>query len=140
MIAYFHTSALMPLLIEEPTSATAAQLWDGAGRVTSIRLLYPEARAALAQAHRMGRLSSRQLRSAVGGLESLDRQLDHIELTATLAARAGQLGEDCELRGYDAVHLAAVELIADKDLVVVAGDQDLRSAAHALGLATANLD
>jgi predicted nucleic acid-binding protein len=140
MIAYFDTSALIPLLIEEPTSATAAQLWDGAGRVASVRLLYPEARAALAQAHRMGRLGSRQLRSAVSGLESLDRQLDHIELTAPLAGRAGQLAEEYELRGYDAVHLAAVELIADEDLVVVAGDQDLKSAAHALGLATANLD
>jgi len=38
------------------------------------------------------------------------------------------------------LHLAAAELIADEDLVVVAGDQDLRSAAQALGLATANLD
>jgi predicted nucleic acid-binding protein len=140
MIAYFDTSALIPLLIEEPASAAAAQLWDGAGRVVSVRLLCPEARAALAQAHRMGRLSSRQLRSAVSGMESLDRQLDHIELTEPLAARAGQLAEDYELRGYDALHLAAAELIADEDLVVVAGDQDLRSAAQALGLATANLD
>ena len=140
MIAYFDTSALIPLVIEEPTSESAARLWDGAGRVASVRLVYPEARAALAQAHRMGRLGSRQLRAAVSGLDSLDRQLDHVELTAPLAARAGQLAEEYELRGYDAVHLAAVELIADEDLVVVAGDQDLRSAVHALGLATANLD
>ncbi len=140
MIAYFDTSALIPLLIEEPTSAAASQLWDGAGRVVSVRLLYPEARAALALARRMGRLSSRQLRSAVSGLDSLDRQLDHIELTEPLATRAGKLAEDYELRGYDAVHLAAAELVTDEDLVVVAGDRGLRSAAHALGLATANLD
>ena len=140
MIAYFDTSALIPLVIEEPTSSGAARLWDSATRVATVRLMYPEGRAALAQARRMGRLSPRQLRSAVVELESLDRQLDHVEITAPLAARPGQLAEDHALRGYDAVHLAAVELLADGDLVVVAGAQDLRSAARALGLATANLD
>lgn len=140
MIAYFDTSALIPLVIEESTSSGAARLWDSATRMVSVRLVYPEGRAALAQAQRMGRLSPRQLRSAVAGLESLDRQLDHVEVTAPLAARAGQLAEDHALRGYDAVHLAAVELITDEDLVVVVGDQDLKSAAHALGLATAHLD
>jgi hypothetical protein len=140
VIAYFDTSALIPLVIEEPTSSGAARLWDSATRVVSVRLVYPEGRAALAQALRTGRLSSRQLRSAVVELESLDRQLDHVEVTAPLAARAGQLAEDHALRGYDAVHLAAAELLADGDLVVVARDQDLRSAAHDLGLATANLD
>jgi predicted nucleic acid-binding protein len=140
VIAYFDTSALIPLVIQEPASSGAARLWDGATRVVSVRLVYPEGRAALAQARRMGRLSSRQLRSAVVALESLDGQLDHVEITAPLAARAGQLAEDHALRGYDAVHLAAAELITDGDLVVVAGDQDLKSAAHAMGLATANLD
>jgi len=140
VIAYFDTSALIPLVIEEPTSSETARLWDRASRVVSVRLVYPEGRAALAQAQRMGRLSSRQLRTAVAGLESLDRQLDHVEVSAPLAARAGQLAEDHALRGYDAIHLAAVESINDGDVVVVAGDQDLKSAAHALGLATANLD
>ena len=140
MIAYFDTSALIPLVIEEPTSSGAARLWNSATRVASVRLMYPEGRATLAQALRIGRLSSRQLQSAVVELESLDRQLDHIEFTAPLAARAGQLAEDHALRVHDAVHLAAVEMIADGDLVVVSGDQGLRSAAHALGLATANLD
>lgn len=79
MIAYFDTSALIPLLIEEPTSVVAARFWDDATRLASVRLLYPEARAALALAHRMERLTSSQLRAAVGGLELLDRQVDHVE-------------------------------------------------------------
>jgi len=140
MIAYFDTSALIPLLVEEPTSASVARLWDDATRVASVRLLYPEARAALAQARRVGRLTSRQLSTAVTGLESLDRQLDHIEVTAHLAARAGELAESAALRGYDAVHLAAAESVADTELVVVAGDLALRSAAHTLGLAIATLN
>jgi predicted nucleic acid-binding protein len=140
MIAYFDTSALSPLLVEEPTSASVALLWDSANRVASVRLLYPEARAALAQARRVGRLTPRQLSRAVADLESLDQQLDHIEVTAHLAMRAGALAESSALRGYDAVHLAAAESITDSELVVVAGDLALRSAAHTLGLATATLD
>jgi uncharacterized protein len=58
VIAYFDTSAVMPLLIAEPGSDRAAALWDGADRVVSVRLVYPEARAALAQAERLGRLTS----------------------------------------------------------------------------------
>ena len=57
MIAYFDTSALIPLLIDEPASVRAARLWDEAARVVSVRLAYPEARAGLARAGRMGRLS-----------------------------------------------------------------------------------
>lgn len=140
MIAYFDTSALIPILVEESSSPTATRLWDDAMRVVSVRLLYPEARAALAQAQRMGRLTSRQLRSAVADLESLDRQVDHVEINEVLAARAGALAESVALRGYDAIHLAAAESITDAEMVLVAGDLALRSAAHVIGLATATLN
>lgn len=79
MIAYFDTSALLPLLVEEPTSEATGRLWDDAIRVASVRLLYPEARAALAQAQRMARLSPAQLVTAVAGLAALDDQLDHMK-------------------------------------------------------------
>jgi uncharacterized protein len=63
--------AVVPLLIAESGSARAASLWDGADRVVSVRLLYPETRAARAQAERLGRLTARQLRDAVTELDSL---------------------------------------------------------------------
>jgi hypothetical protein len=139
MIAYFDTSAVIPLLVAEPPTEAVGRLWDSATRVASVRLLYPEARAALAQAQRIGRLTSRQLATAVAELGALDAQFDHVEITAGLASRAGALAEAAALRGYDAVHLAAAESIADGDLVMVAGDTALNAAAGALGLATANL-
>ena len=139
MIAYFDTSALIPLIIDEPMSAPAAELWGMAPRVVSVRLLYPEARAALAQARRLRRITERQLEYALRSLESLDDQIDHIEVTAVLARRAGELAQMAALRGYDAVHLAAAESIADEHLVVVAADNALRSAAHTIGMATATL-
>src|SRR5207244_7507343 len=71
VIAYFDTSAVVPLLVAERGSALVASLWDGADRAVSGRVAYPEARAALAQAHRLGRLTARQLRDAGHALGSL---------------------------------------------------------------------
>lgn len=138
MIAYFDTSALIPLLVEEPGSAIAGQLWDQADRVASVRLVYAEARAALAQAERLGRLTRRQLPRLVEQLDDLYSQLDRVEVDDTLIRRAGQLAQDHALRGSDAVHLAGLERIADSQTVLVAGDDDLVTAATALGVATAS--
>lgn len=139
MIAYFDTSAVVPLLVAEAGSARAATLWDGADRAVSIRLVYPEGRAALAQAHRLGRLTTRQLRTAVRKLDARYGELDLVELDDALARRAGHLAELHGLRGYDAVHLAAADRVGDPDLVVVAGDQALFTAAVAEGMASASV-
>jgi predicted nucleic acid-binding protein len=139
VIGYFDTSAVVPLLIAEPGSARASTLWDGADRVVSIRLLYPETRAALAQAERLGHLTARQLRDAVTELDSLFEGIDLVELDDVLARRAGELAEVRQLRGYDAVHLAAADRLSDPNVVVVAGDGALLAAAAAEGMAVAAL-
>lgn len=139
MIAYFDTSALIPLLVAEPGSRRAAALWEAADRVASVRLIYPEARAALAQAHRLGRLTTRQLRDAVRGLDARCEQIDVIEIDAQLARRAGELAESHRLRGYDAVHLAAADRLRDPELVLVAGNGALLQAAMAEGMAVGTL-
>lgn len=46
MIAYFDTSAVVPLLVQEPATEQCSRLWDEATRVLTVRLTYPEARAA----------------------------------------------------------------------------------------------
>jgi uncharacterized protein len=139
VIAYFDTSAAVPLLIAEPGSARAASLWDSADRVVSVRLIYPETRAALAQAERLGRVTARQLRDAVTQLDSLVEEIDLVEVDDALARRAGELAEVRRLRGYDAVHLAAADRVRDRDLVVIAGDGALLDAATAEGLMVAEL-
>ncbi len=135
MIAYFDTSAIIPLIINEPSSDRCIRVWDESSRVVSVRLLYPEARAALAKAERMGRLSATQRVAAVGELETIITQVDHIEVTEALALRAGELAQAHGLRGYDAVHLAAASAVADSDVVLVTGDSDLAKAANSLGIA-----
>jgi uncharacterized protein len=139
VIAYFDTSAVVPLLIAEPGSARAASLWDGADRVVSVRLIYPETRAALAQAERLGRLTARQLRDAVSGFDSLFEEIDLVEIDDALARRAGELAEVRQLRGYDAVHLAAADRVRDPNVVVIAGDGALLDAAAAQGMTVAEL-
>ncbi len=64
--------------------------------------------------------------------------MDRVELTAAVAQRAGDLADTFALRGYDAVHLAAAETVADADMVMVAGD-GLCDAASGLGLAVARI-
>jgi predicted nucleic acid-binding protein len=120
VIAYFDTSAVVPLLIAESGSARAGSLWDGADRVVSVRLLYPETRAALAQAERLSRLTARQLRDAVTEFDSLFQVIDLVEVDHALDVRAGELAEVRRLRGYEAVHLAAAERVRDPDVVVIA--------------------
>ncbi|HTO00197.1 MAG TPA: type II toxin-antitoxin system VapC family toxin [Microthrixaceae bacterium] len=138
MIAYFDTSAVVPLIIDESSSELCNRIWDESSRVVSARLLYPEARAALARAERMGRITQRQLRLAVVELESVVAEIDHVELTEAVARAAGELAETQGLRGYDAVHLASAESVADSDLVLIAADSDLVEAAAAIGLAVSN--
>lgn len=140
MIAYFDTSAIIPLLVGESSSAACARVWNEAARGVSVRLLYPEARAALARAQRMGRITKRQLAAAVEQLDDIVTEIDNVEVTADLARTAGDLAQTHELRGYDAVHLAAALAAQDAELVLVTGDNRLAKAAQGLGLSVAVTD
>lgn len=137
MIAYFDTSAIVPLLIEETGTEVASEFWDRADRVVSVRLAHVEARAALAHAARIGRISPHQLRSTTQDLDNLLSQLALVDIDDDLISEAGDLAEMQALRAYDAVHLAAAWRINDRDVVVVAGDRALLAAAKTVGLAVA---
>ncbi len=137
MIAYFDTSAVIPLIIDEPSSGIFTRVWNDADRSASVRLLYPEARATLAKARRMGRITGPQLTAAIDELDAIITEIDHIEITARLAQAAGELAHAHGLRGYDAVHLAAAAAAAHTDFVVATGDADLAAAARSLGIAVA---
>lgn len=137
MIAYFDTSALVPLIINEPPSDTCRRLWNDATRTISTRLIYPEARAALAQAQRLGRLDAALLLAAIDDLDSITAEINYLEITAHIAQSAGVLAQEHGLRGHDAVHLASAALASDDELVFATGDRDLGTAAQAIGIAVA---
>jgi predicted nucleic acid-binding protein len=137
VITYFDTSALIPLIIKEPSSGICIRLWNDATRTISTRLIYPEARAALAQAKRIRRLTAAHLAEAVKDLDSIAKEINYLEITADIAESAGVLAEAHALRGYDAVHLASAALAHDDDFVFVTSDHDLGSAARAIGISVA---
>jgi predicted nucleic acid-binding protein len=134
LITYFDTSAIVPLLVDEPTSSACERFWNGATRVVTARVMYAEARAALAMARRLDRLDSRRSRQAISELDVLTDEIDHVELDHRLVHEAGELAERRSLKGYDAIHLAAALTVADADLVMVSNDRRLTEAASALGL------
>jgi uncharacterized protein len=136
VIAYFDTSALVPLLIDEPSSPACRRLWEAADDVVSARLSYVEAAAALSQARRLNRLTARQQRAALRALDELCSQTQIAEIDQQLVQRAAQVADQFALRGYDAVHCAAALNVNDESLVAAAGDRQLLAAWHTLGVNT----
>lgn len=137
MIVYFDTSAFVPLLVSEPGTPAATELWTSADEVVTTRLLYVEAAAALARARRMGRVTAEHHRAALGSLDDLWRDFRVLDVDETVTRRAAELADRHALRGCDAVHCASAERIDAPDLVVASGDKDLLAACTDLALATA---
>ncbi|HEV2069193.1 MAG TPA: type II toxin-antitoxin system VapC family toxin [Acidimicrobiales bacterium] len=137
MIAYFDTSAILPLLVDEGGTIAARDIWLGADHLVSVGLALVEARAALAQAARTARISPEQLRSSTQELDGLFVQLDLVDVDDSLIRRAADLTEAHALPAYTAVHLAAALQVVEADLVLVAGDRALLTSAESVGLMVA---
>lgn len=133
---YLDTSGLVKLLVTEDGSDSMRIWWDESETITS-RVTYAEARAALAAAHREGRLSPAGLRDAKEELEVRWEQIDSVEVTDSLVRQAGDLTEKHSLRAYDGVHLGAALSLGDENLIVVTWDQSLGQAARNAGLGVA---
>jgi uncharacterized protein len=114
----------------------AAELWNSVHPAAASVLAYPEGRAALAAARRGGRLTKVRHARALGDFEGLYRELTSIGVDDDLVHQAGQLAEELDLRGYDAVHLATAMELGD-DVVLVTWDADLQRATERAGLAVA---
>ena len=96
--------------------------------------LLAEARAALGRARRLARLTDTEHVAAVRLLVDRWGEIEGLELTESLAHRAGELAEVCALRGYDAIHLASAEAILDDGDVMVVSDTRLAEAAASIGI------
>lgn len=99
-------------------------------------LAYPEGRAALAAAHRTGRLTDHGYGRALADFEAAHDELVVVGMDDALARHAGALAADRRLRGYDAVHLASA-LTLGAGTVLITWDKDLRRAAMESGCAVA---
>jgi len=133
-VAYFDSSALVKLVIDEPGSDDAALLWDGADAVITSRVAHAEVRAALAAAHRNGRLNEEGHQAAKAAWEAFREALRLVELTPQLEADAGDLAERHALSGFDAIHLASARTLTELPIIMATWDMRLLRAARSAGL------
>lgn len=137
MIAYFDASALVRLLVAEAGSEDTAMLWDGADLLVSSRLSHPEVCAALAAAHRAGRIRPDHEAEARTWWQDLSSSLHVVELSDEVSSLAGELAEAHPLGSADAIHLASALVLdsSSAQLVLATWDRRLAAGARSEGLA-----
>lgn len=136
MIVYLDTSAVIPLLISEPSSTRCARIWNEAQALVSTRLLYVETMAALSQGEMMGRLSAAQFRDRAAAWMDMWEQLEIREFDEDLMIQSALAAQRYGLRGYDSVHSAAAVSLAHPQLLAASGDRKLLASWREQGLAT----
>lgn len=136
-LAYFDSSALVKLVLDETGSDLTAAVWNGCDAALSSRLAYPEVCAALAAAGRNHDLTTSEVQAARDDWEAFWASMRPVELTAGVEQAAGAVAAQHGLRGADAVHLASALALDTADLVVAVWDRRLHAGAIAAGLAVA---
>lgn len=136
-IAYFDSSAFLKLLIEEPGSELAEQIWNGADTVVASRLALPEVSAALSAARRAARLDGASERTARRAWSTYWAATHIVELTSAVAADAAGLAGRLLLGGADAVHLASARTVGAGEPILVSWERRLSAAALEAGLSVA---
>ena len=140
MIAYLDTSALIPLVIEESSSEACHTLWHLADDVTSSHLTWVEASAALAAAHRAGRLTDAAHDRARRALGVYWSDISVLAVDEHVIDTAAHLTRSHALRGYGAVHCATAAYATSNDMVAAAGDRRLLDAWASVGLQTVDIN
>jgi len=135
LIAYLDTSAVVPILVEEPTTTTCRRIWLDADRLVTTRLTYVEVAAALAMAGRRGRVTAREHDHAWTNFLELWTAIDVVDVNAEIITSAATLARPYSLRGYDAVHCATAIAVNDVEMVAAAGDRQMLDAWREQGLA-----
>ena len=141
-VLYVDTSAVFKRYVEENESEALLARIEEAPAVGTALTTRVEIAAALAQTVRQGRMSRNEAQEAEREFLTDWEDFTRIGVTGGLAARAGNLAWQRDLRGYDAVQLAAalawqdMMAPANDEVVFACFDNNLRRAARAEGLET----
>jgi len=107
VIVYLDASALVKRYIAEVGSAEVDHLIARADAVGTAVISRAEVAAALGKAVRVGSLTRQESGAALQVFRAQWVDLLRLQLTEAVVARADSLAWEHDLRGYDAVHLAA---------------------------------
>lgn len=137
MILYLDASAAVKRYVSEPGSTKVRQAIAAATVVGMVVVGRVEIVAALAKARRMHVLSATEAEAAWQVFRAEWPDYVRLRVTEALAARAADLAWQQELRGYDAVHLAAALLWQDgleESVTLATFDRQLWQAGRRSGL------
>lgn len=136
MILYADASALVKLVLTEDGTDEIRSATAEADRTYSANIAYAEVRAAVAAAIRDRRVSPAGRNAVMALLVNVWDRVFPVGVDWPLVLEAGNLAEHYALRGYDAVHLAALlRLGMPGGITLACWDSDFRRAAAGLGYA-----
>jgi predicted nucleic acid-binding protein len=138
LILYLDTSAWLKLYVDERGTQDVIAAVQSAELVAISRIAYAEARAALARVLREKRTTHAEHRKRIAALDADSVEVLKVEVSDDVVRQAGELAESHALRGFDAIQLASARWLARKTrkpIRLLAFDERVNEAAHALGLA-----
>ena len=137
MILYLDASALVKRYVAEPGSAEVGEAIAEADLVGTALVSRPEVAAALAKAVRTATLTQEEAAACLQFLREEWPNLMRVQVTEMVVARADTFAWELDLRGYDAVHLAAASLWQDalgERVTFSTFDRQLWEAAKRIGM------
>jgi predicted nucleic acid-binding protein len=138
LILYFDPSALVKRYVEEQGSSDVLDWMDDSELNGTVLVTRTEVAAAITRAVRRQVVSQEDARQFLELFHKEWRNITRLPITEPLVARADTLACEHNLRGYDAVHLAAAfnwQELLGLPVTLVTYDQELALAARALGMA-----
>lgn len=136
MRAYFDTSALVPLLIDEPSTALCTDTWNGADIIIASSLTYVEVHSAISAAVRSRRLDVGRHRRTVDHFRTIWGNVAKVAHDDAVIQHAATLTASHSLLAYDAVQCATALAVASDDFFAASGDRELLRAWESLGIPT----
>lgn len=137
MNLYLDTSALIKRYVEEPGSEDVLEWMDFADIIGTALITRAEAASAITRIARINNLSSQVSDKALDKFRLEWNNFNRLPIHEELVARADFLACQHNLRGYDAVHLAAALLWQEALMLPVTlatYDQELANAGKSSGL------
>jgi predicted nucleic acid-binding protein len=136
LILYLDTSSLVKVYLEEEGSAQVRSTAEDALKLATSRVAYSEFRAMLARSRRSGRIGDADFASIRSRFEIDWGEMLILDVTDHLVRLAGDLADQQNLRGFDAIHLAsALETreVSSSEVKFSTADRHLRDAAASEG-------